>query len=397
MKKINLFNKYTLLLFFTIFFGIIYLVYTEPYESIFLMIFSFLCILIIKHREKIWLKMSLFNLLFIIILSYVISVVFIFSRAYNMNLSVSRMDKDSEKKAVLLIYEGESEMYSYKKNIVNIRKKEGIKEKIFLPYYTWSSKRYYQNIGKSNYKNNTNIMKDKLKSILSEEFEVFVAYLYDTVYVEEALVNIANNGYKDVIIVPVFISNGQNLKMLRTRVERMKLYKLNINVKYTDPLWDSENIVNSYINLIRNNIDDENDDSIGIMLIGKEGRSLNQDKNLKAIRENMMFRNRIKLKLLDEFGIKDNKVKLSWFKHYNPNYEDTLRELLDYSLGKIIIIITEPSVTNIENNVVLKNIVSNVIIPEGVKITIIDGFLQDSLFLEELKNRIEFTNLQKWE
>ena len=110
-----------------------------------------------------------------------------------------------------------------------------------------------------------------------------------------------------------------------------------------------------------------------------------------------MFRNRIKSKLGSASNINEHKIKTGWFNYIDPDYEDSLKSLLDYSVGEIIIIYTKPSVTNIENTIMSKKIISRVDIPEGVKVTIINGFLDDLLFVNELKNRIEFTNLQKWE
>lgn len=396
MKKLIVFNKSTVYIFLLVFFSILCLIYDEPKESLFLTLSIAILIIIVKDREKIFKECTLYNIVFSLILSYFVAVLFISTRGYSMNLSVIGKNKESDGKAVLLVYEGEAEMYSPEKEITNIYKNGTLESKIFSPFILFENKRQYYKVGKSNYKRNTLKVAKELETFLSEEFEVYISYLYDTDYVEEVLVKIANDGYKNVIIVPIFLTDGQNSKILKTRVEKMKLYNLNINVKYIDPLWNSESITSIYESIIIKNINLENVGSTGVILVGEGQVGYKKDKNLKALREDIMYRNRIKSKLLNELDLYEHKIKLGWFKYAEPNYIDSLKNLLDYSVSEIIVIYTKPSVTSIENAIISSNIKLKIDIPEGIKIVIIDGFLDDPLFIYELKNRIEFTNLQKW-
>ena len=194
-----------------------------------------------------------------------------------------------------------------------------------------------------------------------------------------------------------FLVDGHTSSVLKSRVEKMKLFNLNIDVKYIEPLWDSESLVNSYETIIRRRLNENNLGNTGILLIGEGQVGYNKNNFLNAVREDSMFRNRIRTKLIDGLGINEHKIKSGWFKYIEPNYLDAFSDLLDYNLGEIIVVYTKPSVTNIEIATIYKKITSKQDIPEGIKVTIIDGFLDDLLFIYELKNRIEFTNLQKWD
>ncbi len=397
MEKNKILNKSLVYIFSFVFFSILFFALDEPMESIFLMLSISMLIIIIKDKEKILSGITIYFIIVFFLLFYVISISFIYSRGYSMDLSVAGNPKNMEGKAVLLVYDGEPEMYSFKKGVTNIRKNGTLKSKVFIPFVLWTYKRHYHKLGKSDYKENTIKVKKQLQALLAEEYKVYASYLYDTDYAEEVLIHIVNDGYRDVIIVPVFLTNGESLSILKSRIERMKLFNLNINVKYTEPLWNSEVTVDSYRNKIKQFIDEDNIANTGIILVGEGQKGYKNNKSLKAVREDSMFRNRIRLKLVSTYNINEHKIKVSWFNYVDPNYEDSLESLLDYSVGKIIIIYTKPSVTNIENVIISKKISSKIDIPDGVKVTIIDGFLNDLLFVNELKNRIEFTNLQKWE
>ncbi|SDY43787.1 ferrochelatase [Proteiniborus ethanoligenes] len=397
MKKYNFLNKSLCYIFFLVFFGLLYFVYEEPKESVFLVLSSITATLIIRNRDRLLSNKKFITILIYIILSYIISIAFIFSRGYKMELYLNGLEQKNKGKAVMLVYEGEAEKYNLKKSIANIKEDRNLKDIILSPFILWSKKRYYNELGKSDYKENTLKVKNQLQDLLSDEFKVYLSYIYDTTYVEEALIQIVNDGYRDVIICPVILSDGQNLSILKSRIEKMKLFKLNITVKYTESLWDSETIENSYEELISQHIDDDNPGNTGIVLVGEGQRGYRKNKYLKGLKEDSMFRNRIKTKLAESYHLNENKIKTGWFNYIEPNYMDSINTILEYNLGKVLIIYTKPSVTNIENIIITQKIRSRPDIPEGVKVLIIDGFLKDSKFINELKNRIEFTNFQKWE
>lgn len=397
MKKYNFLNKSLCYIFFLVFFGLLYFVYEEPKESVFLVLSSITATLIIRNRDRLLSNKKFITILIYIILSYIISIAFIFSRGYKMELYLNGLEQKNKGKAVMLVYEGEAEKYNLKKSIANIKEDRNLKDIILSPFILWSKKRYYNELGKSDYKENTLKVKNQLQDLLSDDFKVYLSYIYDITYVEEALIQIVNDGYRDVIICPVILSDGQNLSILKSRIEKMKLFKLNITVKYTESLWDSETIENSYEELISQHIDDDNPGNTGIVLVGEGQRGYRKNKYLKGLKEDSMFRNRIKTKLAESYHLNENKIKTGWFNYIEPNYMDSINTILEYNLGKVLIIYTKPSVTNIENIIITQKIRSRPDIPEGVKVLIIDGFLKDSKFINELKNRIEFTNLQKWE
>lgn len=397
MRKYIFFNKELVCIFIFVFSGVLYFVYEEPKESIFLAFSIIFSMFIIRNKDRILSENKLVTILAYIILSYIISIAFIFSRGYKMNLYLNGVEQKNIEKAVLLVYEGESEKYDFKKSIFNIEENGNIQDKIFSPFILWSKKRYYQELGRSNFKEDTLKVKNQLQDLLSDEFRVYLSYIYDNTYVEEALIQIVNEGYRDVIICPVILSDGQNLNILKSRIEKMKLFKLNIAVKYSETLWNSEVVENSYEQIIIPHIDNDNPSNTGIVLVGEGQRGYRENKYLKGLKEDSMFRNRLKTKLASNFKINENKIKTGWFNYIDPNYNDSLSEILEYSLGRILIIYTKPSTTKVENTIIAKKIRSRTDIPEGVKVLIIDGFLCDMEFINELKSRIEFANLQKWE
>ncbi|EOD01248.1 hypothetical protein L21TH_0602 [Caldisalinibacter kiritimatiensis] len=177
----------------------------------------------------------------------------------------------------------------------------------------------------------------------------------------------------------------------------MKLFNLNIQIKYSEPLWNSEKIVESYKTKIRKQIDLDNLVDTGVILIGEGLESSEDLRIVNAIKQDLMFRKKIKNYLTKEVGLDDSKVRLCWYDNMEPDYLEEIKSLLEYGVGNIICVYTNPGATDISNNVIAVNIKNRIELPEKVKIKVIDGFVYDTNLIYELKKKIEFINLQKWD
>ncbi|AFS78302.1 cobalamin biosynthesis domain-containing protein [Gottschalkia acidurici 9a] len=115
----------------------------------------------------------------------------------------------------------------------------------------------------------------------SDKYKVYIGFLNSSNYIEESLVNIRNDGYKNVIVVPMFASKDESYNILENRIDKMKLFNLNMNIKYTEALGNSDKLVKSYMNKISKYIVKEKTSYTGVILIGSgEGE----------IEEDLMFR-----------------------------------------------------------------------------------------------------------
>ncbi|AFS78301.1 hypothetical protein Curi_c12900 [Gottschalkia acidurici 9a] len=134
MGRINSFKKELIYYFFICFFGILYLSYEEPKESIFLII-SFYSIFKIVNREEYKIKKAevtrhLILKLGVLIFGYIIAIIFLFSKSYKINLNTTNNSAVKEEKAVLLVYQGENEKYNMKSELANIKLNKSMLEKI---------------------------------------------------------------------------------------------------------------------------------------------------------------------------------------------------------------------------------------------------------------------------
>lgn len=394
MSGINSLNKSLFYIIIFIFFGVLFFVYDNTLENIFLLL-SFIGFINILEQRKIYRsKKNIFLLIGIVLITYILSIAFLFTQRYDIKVGSLNTYRQNEEKAVLLVVEGESPVYIPSKAITNILLNESFLSKISMPYQLYNIKKNYHMIGKSDYKSNVQKLVEKLKEELPEEYYVNIAYLKDTEYVEEKIFNLVTKGYYKIIIVPIIVSEGSEFARLKKRIEKLRLYNYNIQIRWTEPLWNSEYLAISYINKISKNVDVKKIKDTGIVLIG-QGES--DESNLtKSIQQQIMFSKKVKTYLVEELGLDESKIKIAWFKKLKPGYVQAVDEVLEYGVGEVLCIYLKLTTTNIDNNIIVNKLKRKIDLPEGIKIKVIDGFCNDDNIIKELKNRIRFADMKVW-
>lgn len=382
-------------LFLFIFFGILFMCYNDPLENIFLLISFNALITLLKSLREINSYRKLLTLVIIAVFFYIVTLLFIYTKEYKMVIS-NKSDNVVNGNSILIVYEGEGEKYDIHRSLTNISIDGDILKKLKTPFLLYRNKNNYKEIGRSNYSDNTDNIKEKLSRFLNEGDKIYIGYLKDKYYVEEKVFQIIRDGYRNITIVPIVLSENGKYYSLKKRIEKLKFYNINIKIKYTEPLWNSERIVLSYIEKLSKYISRDKINDIGVILIGEPVKISKEDSSyLNALKQDLMFREKIKNYLVNNMGIDDKKVRLAWFELSKPSYVDETYKLLEYGVGDILCIYVKPGCTNIENSIIVSNIKNSIDIPEGVKIKVIDGFLNDDNYIQELRRRIEFINLQK--
>ncbi len=384
-------------LFLFVFFSVLFLSYDNPYDYIFLIISLYGLIRLAKNKDKIKsFKMLIIVFIFIIIF-YGLSILFLYIQNYEMKLIKNNNVKIKSETAVLLVYKGECNKYNLPIQIRNIVLTSSKVDIIKTPFILYNNKIKFKAIGKSNYSESTKKMCNDVQTNLSNGYKVYCSYLYNKDYLEEVVFRIANDGYRRIIIVPMLLTDDDILNNIKSRVDSLKLYNLNIEVKYTNTFWDSERIAGVYLKKIWSNVNRKDISNIGILLIGKGQKEYGSEMMIKSYKQDLMFRNKIKKYLIGNFKFEENKIRLCWKDKIQPDYIYEIRNLLEYGVAEILCIYIDPSATNLDCFNIKNKILRKIELPEGVKVRIIDGMLVEDGLLNEINTRVEFTNLQKWQ
>lgn len=396
MINLRFSKRFLIDIFILIFSLVFFLVYEGVAEKVFFVLFIYGCIRVYKGRSSIKEPKDIALVFMFAFIVYILSTIVLFTQSYRMHLPDPSPHVKREETAVLLVYEGESERYSVSKELQNLRKDRSLNNIVFAPFKLNQTKRDYNHIGRSIYRENTIVVQENLQNTLGNDYKVYIGYLKDSNYVEEVLIDIVNDGYHKVIIVPVFLTDGSSYDNLRKRVLEMRLINFKVSIKFTEALWNNEVVVQSYVNNITNFAKAERAVNTGVVLIGEGERKYKKGQYISGVKEDTTFRIRLKSSLVNQIGLQESKIRLAWYNDLEPSYIGELRSILERGASEIFCVLIKAAPTDIENNRITREIKKRLDIPKVVEVKVIDGFLKDNSIIQELKNRVEFTNMQSW-
>ncbi len=384
-----------------VFFQILSFVYNDPWENIFIGLAFISLFFVLKscllHRKlkKVYNK-RLIVILITVVITCVFTIFFLFTQKYNIKHDNIHLDKENDEIAVMLVYNGESPMYDISIELSNITLRNKKIDILKSPFLLNNKKDSYKSIGKSQHKENIQQVASRLQSLLPKNNKVYIGYLYDKKYIEETLIEIVQDGFDKIIVAPIFLTEDESYYLLQSRINKMKLFNRNIQIRYTNPLWDNETIVKTYLRKINNNITEDEILNTGIVMIGKGESSKEDSEFITSIKQNIMFRKKINDYLVEILNFPEEKIRLGWDIHIEPKYTHEVKALLEYGVGEIICIYIDPQVNYIQNNTILEHLKKDVKLPDGVKIKVVDGFLNSYDFIYEIRNKIQVEMLKTW-
>ncbi len=305
-------------------------------------------------------------------------IIMFFQQDVNMK-SLELSDKAQSKKAIVLVYDGEDRRYNLSQRAKEIYYRDSIYSFFNMTYNLYKYKDAYENLGSSQFKDNANILRKKLSKKLNNEYTIVNSNLYTDNYIEDTLIDLVNRGYKDIILCPMFLTEGKDYDLLKKRIDNLGILKYEINISMTDLFWNSRSLATCYKEEIIRSISDSNK-TIGIILVGLEKKNnLNQD---------ILFREKIKKYLSYEKNY-DIKVKLPLLENHKKDIIKAGDELLEYGIDRLYLVMPTALFENIYIRSFGEYILKKLDIPDGTGFYYIGPFNENEVFVDELYKKIK--------
>lgn len=231
---------------------------------------------------------------------------------------------------VLLVSEGESENYNVRERATQIYYDAGTRAALTATKDIYDYKRYYEEVGSSNFKEEAEEVALRLRNKLNGNYRVVNSYLYSAPYFEKSLEDIVSRGYKNIIICPMFMTEGRDFEIFKNRYDKLNLSKYGLErVEILDTFYKSNKLATLYKNEILNNVKNKDND-IGVLMVG-----LNNKNNLE---QDILFREKIQDYLSQEE--KNNiQIKLPLLENNKKDIIKSGEELLEYGIDELYVVL----------------------------------------------------------
>ena len=287
--------------------------------------------------------------------------------------------ENQEETVVLLVSEGESKNYNLKERASEIYFEKGLLSYVTTIKDLYTYKMYYEKLGSSNFKNDSEYIASSLREKLGKDYKVVNSYLYSYPYFENSIEDIISKGYKNIIICPMFMTEGEDFNILIKRYEKLNLSTYNLNqVEILDTFYKSNNLALLYKDEILKNITTKNKD-IGVLLVGFQ--------NENNLEQDILFREKIRDYILQDEKNSYIQIKLPLLENNKKDIIKCGEELLEYGIDGLYIVLP----TSIIDSIYTKNLVDSILneLDMGnTKFYYIDTDKKYDLIVEEIFNRI---------
>ena len=290
---------------------------------------------------------------------------------------------EKEETLVLLVSEGEDKSYNLKERATEIFYKEGYKTLINGTIKLHNYKNYYTKIGSSDFKVESEEIVTKLNYQLDDNYVIEHTYLYSQPYFENTMADIVSEGYKNIIICPLFMTEGRDYEIFKERYEELNLISYNLtNVQILDSFYKSSNLALTYKNDILNKVK-ESQSGAGVLLIGlQEKNNLEQD---------VLFRDKVKQYIEHEKKDIDIQIKLPFLENNKKDIIKSAEELLEYGIDTLYVVLPTSIIDNMYTKSLVESLFNNLDMGE-TKFYYVDPHKKIDAVVDELFTRISLMN-----
>lgn len=304
-------------------------------------------------------------------------------------------ENSAERMAVLLVFKGEPERYSISSMLGDIREDVSFIQSYSIPLKLYKFKRAYERMGISRYNEHAINIVETLSKHLGNGYDVYMAYSRGEPGLESTFnSSVANKGYQRLITVPVVLSEDRDYAAIVREVERLNFYHDNIQIKYLNPMFDSEKLAKGIINKVNEKSKLEKSD-LGLIIIDLSIGKIKKDFDASSRNQEKLFMEMIKSKLMEN-GYEDRKIKYANFINEREGIEDRLIELQQYGVSDLFIIGINDIYNSVDQAYMVDKTIKKIVGVGEIKITYIEGWGLSNWLIDELEYNIRILSTKEW-
>ena len=311
----------------------------------------------------------------------IVNLLIVFGFRTYINFKDIKSSLDEKDTLILLVSEGEDNRFNLKERSTQTYYEKGYKSLLTGVKDLYNYKSYYNKLGSSNFKLQTEEIAQKLRYNLGDGYDVVNTYMYSTPYFEKTMEEIVYQGYKNIIICPLFMTEGRDYEIFKSRYEKLNLASHNlVGIEILEPFYKSNNLANLYKNEILSNVKTLEKEA-GILLVGLH------DKN--NLEQDILFREKIKTYIENETQDKniDIQIKLPLLENNKKDIIKSGEELLEYGIDTLYVVFPTCTIDTMYTKHLVESIFENLDMG-NTKFYYIDPDKKIDTIVDELFTRI---------
>jgi hypothetical protein len=263
---------------------------------------------------------------------------------------------------------------------------------IARPLFIFILRRKYLQVGKSNHRQGHIVMLKKLEEAYRLEgnlkMRFYLSFLDDNPRPDVATIKALYNGASRIVVANVFLTISNHTAEGRKLIEQLDLKKYNIDLRFTEPLWNSRLLMLAFIEKIYKEIGDTKKEKVAVALIG-HGQPYEWDKEWPTLTEQEnSFRDNI-IEMLVEEGFDRMNLGNAWMEFKDPKPYTLMKKFVENGVEKILYFAASISADSIHSQSDIPELVHRYHFPEDIEVINLGAWNDHPMVISAIKERID--------
>lgn len=215
----------------------------------------------------------------------------------------------------------------------------------------------------------------------------YLAFLDSAPHPDEMAIKAINDGASKIIILPVFVTESTHTIAGQDMIASVHPEDYGIEVSYAGALGDSDSLHNVFVDRANEMSSGLDKSDVGILLVGhgqpEEWETLYPEQNLQE----SQYREGIRSKLIAD-GFSSEKVVLGWMSFQEPTITESVTELAEQDVEKILVFSVSLSALSIHSEVDVPAAVNAASLPADIIVEYIGQYGDHPLAIQAMIEKI---------
>lgn len=261
------------------------------------------------------------------------------------------------------------------------------------PFFIYALRQKYLEVGYSHHRQEHINMLKNLESLYLQEGDsttrFYLSFLDDEPRPDAAVIRALNEGAARIVVAPVFVTISNHTAEGQKLVTELDCeHKYGVEVRFADPLWNSETLMRAFIEKVNARIGNTPKDKAAIALIG-HGQPDEWDVEFPTeTSQETAFLEEI-IKLFEKDGFNRKNMGKAWMDFKSPKPYELMKSFVKNDVEKIFYFAAAISAEAIHSQSDIPEMVHEYPFPPGMEVVNMGAWNAYPLVIKAIKERID--------
>ncbi|MEE4175942.1 MAG: ferrochelatase [Bacteroides sp.] len=266
------------------------------------------------------------------------------------------------------------------------------------PVFIYVLRNKYLEVGTSNHRKTHMEMLHSLEKLYREEGDsttrFYLCFLDDEPRPDAAVIRALNEGADTITVATVFLTVSNHTAEGQEMIHKLDVKnKFGVELAFTEPMWNSELLMESFLEKVEAQIGDTQREEVAIALIG-HGQPDEWDQEWPTeTNQEIKFREDI-MALFEGEGFKRENMGLAWMDFKNPKPVELMESFVNNGVKKVFYFAAAISADAIHSQVDIPRLVMEYPFPEGVEVINMGAWNNHPTVIRAIKEKIDHKQFQ---